>query len=151
MMKAALLPLGLTLFLATAAVSFGQAPPQETAINEAVMRQAARISLRQKLVQASEAQARGDLPAAAKLYDDCWDLVQKVGANVDAEAAQTRAGLASVRLELARLAQRRGDYRDAGIQINDVLRVDPSNADAIGLRQANEKLLAQQAGRIPDQ
>lgn len=151
MMKATL-PLGLTLLLGTAAISHAQAPAQETAVNEAVMRQANRIALRQKLADAMAAQQRRDLPTAAKLYDDAWMLVQNIGmSNAEPEAAQARAGLASVRLELARAAEHRGDYRDATIQINDVLRVDPSNAEALDLKYANDKLMAEQAGHIPDQ
>src|SRR5215831_7371667 len=104
-MKAANLLLGLTLLLAPATVSRAQAPAQETAVNEAVMRQANRVALRQKLADASAAQQRRDLANAAKLYDDSWSLVQSIGvANVEAEAAQARAGLAAVRLELARAA-----------------------------------------------
>jgi general secretion pathway protein D len=151
-MKAATLPLGLTLLLATVTVSHAQSPAQETAVNEAIMRQANRIALRQKLADAYAAQQRNDLPNAAKLYDDAWALVQNIGVgNVEAEAAQARAGLASVRLELARAAQHRSDYRDANVQVNDVLRVDPSNAEALDLKRANEKLLAEQAGLVPDQ
>jgi type II secretory pathway component GspD/PulD (secretin)/tetratricopeptide (TPR) repeat protein len=129
---------------------YAQAPAQETAVNEAVIRQADRIALRQKLADARSAQERGELGKAAKLYDDSWDLVQRVGANVEAEAATTRAGLASVRLEMARAAQHRSDYRDAAIQINDVLRVDPSNAEALDMRQANDKFLREQVGKVPD-
>ena len=90
-MKAANLLLGLTLLLAPAAVSRAQAPAQETAVNEAVMRQANRIALRQKLADASAAQQRHDLGNAAKLYDDAWSLVQNIGAaNVEAEAVLRR-------------------------------------------------------------
>src|ERR1041384_1341398 len=149
-MKAAILPLGLTVLLATAPLAYGQVSPQENAVNEAVMRQAARITLRQKLEDARAATARHDLAIAAKLYDDAWELVQKVGANVDPEAAQTRAGLTAVRLELARQAQHRSNYLDASTQIADALRVDPANAEALDLKQANDKLLAMQVGRVPD-
>ena len=149
-MKAATLPLGLTLFLASANFVLAQTPAQDTAVNEAVIRQADRIALRQKLADARATQERGDLLKAAKLYDDSWELVLRVGANVDAEAAVTRSGLASVRLELARAAEHRDDYRDAAVQINDVLRVDPSNAEALELKHANDKMLAQQQGKIPD-
>src|SRR5215475_9749323 len=119
-MKAATLPIGLTCLLAAAIGAFGQASIQDSAVNEAVMRQANRIALRQRLVDAAAAQERHDLPAAAKLYDDAWSLVQNIGSNVEPEAAQTRAGLSAVRLELAHQAQHRGDYREADIQIRDV-------------------------------
>jgi general secretion pathway protein D len=147
----ATLPLGLTLLLATATVSFGQAPAQESAVNEAVIRQANRIALRQRLAEAKSAQERKDLPTAAKLYDDAWSLVLSIGANVEAEADQTRTGLANVRLELARKARSATDYREAAVHINDVLRVDPANAEALELKRNNDKAIAEQAGRVPDQ
>src|ERR1017187_1029736 len=151
MMKAATLPLALSLLLTAAPASKAQTPPQEMAVNEAVYRQANRITLRQKLAGARGAQDRGPPPNPTKLYDDSWDLVQKIGAGVDAEREQTVAGLATVRLELARAAQRHGDYKEARTQVDDVLRVDPTNAAAIEFKSGNEKLLAEQRGTIPSQ
>ena len=149
MMKAATLPLALTLLLTAALTALAQTPPQETAVNEAVYRQANHIALRQKLVDARAAQDRHALTTAAKLYDDAWDLVQKIGSGVDAEREQTAAGLAAVRLELARAAQRKGDYAEARTQVEDVLRVEPTNAGAIEFKSGNERLLAEQRGTIP--
>jgi type II secretory pathway component GspD/PulD (secretin) len=151
MMKAATLPLALILLLTAALASQAQTPPQETAVNEAVYRQANHITLRQKLADARAAQDRRALPTAAKLYDDAWDLVQKIGSGVEPEREQTAAGLAAVRLELARAAQGHGDYKEARTQVDDVLRVDPTNAAAIELKSGNEKLLAEQRGRIPSE
>jgi general secretion pathway protein D len=149
MMKAATLPLALTLLLTAASTALAQTPPQETAVNEAVYRQANHIALRQKLVDARAAQDRHAPTTAAKLYDDAWDLVQKIGSGVDAEREQTAAGLAAVRLELARAAQRKGDYAEARTQVDDVLRVEPTNAGAIEFKTGNERLLAEQRGTIP--
>ena len=151
MMKAAILPLALTFLFAAASASNAQTQPQETAVNEAVYRQANAIALRQKLADARAAQERRALPSAAKLYDDSWELVQKIGSGVDAERDQTVAGLGAVRLDLARAAQRRGDYKEARTQIDDVLRVDPTNTAAIEFKTGNEKLLAEQRGRIPSE
>src|SRR3954466_4578668 len=115
MIKAATFPLGLSLLLAAAPAAFSQAPGSDAnaAINEAIHRQADRITLRQRLVDAAAARDRRDLPTAAKLYDEAWDLVQRSGPGVEVEADQVRAGLADVRLELARAAQHRNDLRDA--------------------------------------
>jgi type II secretory pathway component GspD/PulD (secretin) len=151
MMKAATLPLALTLLLTAVPAAPAQTPPQETAVNEAVYRQANRIALRQKLVDARAAQDRRAPATAAKIYDDAWDLVQRIGSGVDAEREQTVAGLAAVRLELARAAQRKGDYAEARTQVDDVLRVEPTNAAAIEFKSGNEKLLAEQRGTIPSQ
>ena len=89
MMKVVTLPLALIVLLAAAPASNAQTQPQDAAVNEAVYRQANRIALRQKLADARAAQERRALPSAAKLYDDAWDLVQKIGSGVDAEREQT--------------------------------------------------------------
>ena len=151
MMKAVIFSLALTLLLTAVLASKAQTPPQETAVNEAVYRQANHITLREKLADGRAAQDRGARAIAAKLYDDAWDLVQKIGSGVEAEREQTIAGLAAVRLELARAAQRHGDYKEAGTQVDDVLRVDPTNAAAIEFKSGNEKLLAEQRGTIPSE
>jgi type II secretory pathway component GspD/PulD (secretin)/tetratricopeptide (TPR) repeat protein len=151
MMKTATLLLALTFLLTATPPLAAQTSPQETAANEAVYRQANHIALRQKLVDARAAQDRRAPAKAAKLYDDAWDLVQKIGSGVDAEREQTVAGLAAVRLELARAAQQKGDYKEAGTQVDDVLRVEPTNAAAIDFKSGNEKLLAEQRGTIPSE
>jgi type II secretory pathway component GspD/PulD (secretin)/tetratricopeptide (TPR) repeat protein len=148
-MKAATLPLALTVLLTAVAAASAQTQPQDTAVNEAVYRQANQIALRQKLADARAAQERRSLVPAAKLYDDAWDLVQKVGSGVDAEREQTVAGLAAVRLELAKAAQQKGDYKEARIQVDDILRVDPTNPAAVQFKNTNERLLDEQRGRIP--
>jgi len=150
-MKPVTLPLGLTILLATSTITLAQAPVQDSAVNEAVMRQANRITLRKRLADARAAEDRHDLQTAAKLYDDAWTLVLNIGINnVEAEAATARAGLAAVRLELARAAQHRADYREADTQVKDVLRVDPTNPQAIELKHLNDKLVVEQQGLIPD-
>ncbi len=63
------------------------------AVNEAVLRQANTIVLRQKLAEAKNAVAHGDLPGAAKIYEDAYTLVQQIGSGIDAETAQTISGL----------------------------------------------------------
>jgi type II secretory pathway component GspD/PulD (secretin)/tetratricopeptide (TPR) repeat protein len=151
MIKAAIISLGLFVFLATVPGASAQAPGQDTAINEAIYRQANQITLRQKLVDARTAKEREDLPRAAKLYDEAWDLVLKIGTGVEAEAEQTKMGLADARLEMARRAQNRGDLREARTQVADVLRVDPSNAAAQDFNRTNEKLLAEKRGKMPSE
>ena len=149
MIKAATSSFALILLLTALPAASAQTPPQEAAVNEAVYRQANRITLRQKLADARAAQDRHALASAAKLYDDAWELVLKIGSGVDAEREQTVAGLTAVRLELARAAQGHGDYKEARTQVDDVLRVDPTSAAAIEFKGGNEKLLADQRGRIP--
>jgi type II secretory pathway component GspD/PulD (secretin)/tetratricopeptide (TPR) repeat protein len=151
MIKAAIVPLGAIVLLATTPFSWAESNPQESAVNEAIYRQANRITLRQKIEAARNAQERGELANAAKLYDDAWELVQNIGSGVDAEAAQTKAGLALARTTLAQKAQNRGDYREAKTQISDVLRVDPSNAIALDLNREIEKQLRENRGNMPSE
>src|ERR1700688_915973 len=124
MKKPTTIQLGLILLFAAPCFALAQTPGVDTAVDEAIYRQANHITLRQKLEDARAAQARHDLAGDAKLYDGAWELVPRIGSGGDDEAAQPRAGLAEVRLELARQAQHRGDLREAGAQVDDVLRVD---------------------------
>lgn len=150
MIKAATTPLCLLLLLATAPALPAQSPPAEAAVQEALRRQADHIALRQKLIDARGAEQRRDLATAAKLYNEAWTLIERIGAGVDPEIQQTRAGLAAVRMELARAAQRRGDLIEADRQVADVLRVDPTNPAALDFKRLNDKLLKERAGRYPD-
>jgi type II secretory pathway component GspD/PulD (secretin)/tetratricopeptide (TPR) repeat protein len=149
MIKPATLSLGLCILLGSAGGASAQTNPQDTAVSQAVYRQASTITLRQKLLDARTAWQRRDLAAAAKLYDDSWELIQRIGAGVEAEAEEVRTGLAAVRLELAQMAQARGDLREARMHIQDVLRVDPSNARALQMQALNEKRLVEMRGKIP--
>ncbi|MCE0497808.1 MAG: hypothetical protein LV481_07680, partial [Methylacidiphilales bacterium] len=151
MMKPTTIQLGLILLLAAPRLAFSQPSGVDTAVDEAIYRQANHITLRQKLDDARAAQARHDLLAAAKLYDAAWDLVQKIGSGVEDEALQTKAGLAEVRLELARAAQHRGDLREAGVEVDDVLRVDKENPVALEFKRSNNLLLAEMAGKLPSE
>ena len=107
MIKAPIFSIGLLVALAAAPASYSQAPGQDTAIQEGIRRQAARITLREKLARARDAEARGDLVTAGKLYDEAWALTQQIGTGVDQEIEVSRAGVAAVRLELARAADRK--------------------------------------------
>jgi hypothetical protein len=152
MIKAATtITLGFVFLFTALKASQAQTTPTQEAVNEAVYRQANRILLRQKLEEAKAAQERHDLPMAAKLYDDCWELIQKIGTGVDAEVQATKSGLTTVRMELAKDAQRHDDLKEAGVQVDDILRVDPSNAKALDFKRENDKMLAAQRGQIPSE
>src|SRR3569833_830224 len=106
-------------------VSVPAGTPLGSAENEAVYRQYNRTQAREKLDQARDAELRKDFLTAAKLYDDAWQLADNVGPLADAERQMAAAGIASMRMQLAHDAARRGDYDDASRQVSDVLRVDP--------------------------
>jgi tetratricopeptide (TPR) repeat protein len=151
MTKAAPFSLGLILLLAATAPGLAQTSPADTAVNEAVLRQANTIILRQKLMDAKNTALRGDLPGAAKLYEDAYTLVEQIGSGIDAEKAQTISGLASTRLALARQAQRQDDLHEAATQVSRVLKVDPQNPEALAFKKKNDALLASTRGKRPDE
>jgi hypothetical protein len=150
MRKAVLFPLGFIFLLMTVGVAPGQTSPVTTAINEAVLRQANTLVLRQKLADAKSAISRGDLMGAAKLYEDCYALVEQIGSGIDAETAQTISGLVATRLELARRAQSRGDLIDANTEVSRALKVDPQNPAALAFKRQNDQMIAAMKGKIPD-
>ena len=84
MTKAAPLSLGLILLLAATAPMSAQTSPEDMAVNQAVLRQANTIILRQKLLDAKNTAGRGDLPGAAKLYEDAYALVEQIGSGINA-------------------------------------------------------------------
>src|SRR5664280_301239 len=150
MSKAVGTPLCVLLFVVSAlTISAQPSPPADSAVQEAVRRDAARIELRQKLEKARDAELRHDLPNAAKLYDDAWTLVETIGPSSEPEAQETIAGLSNVRLQLARNARHRGDLRDAEIQVKDVLRVNPNDAIALAFYNDNKRMMEAQRGKVP--
>ncbi len=149
MIKAVIPPVCLTLLLGTVLSLPAQNTPVDSAVQTAVHRQADQIALRQKLVDARAAEQRQDLPAAAKLYGEAWRLVENIGPGIETETQQTVTGLTRVRMELARAAQSRGDYRDAKVHINEVLRVNPHDERAIEIQRANDRFLALQITHVP--
>ncbi len=150
MIKAVLLTLGLAAVLALPATVAAQDNASTPAVTEAVLRQAAQITLRGKLADARATAQRGDIVTAAKLYQEAIALTEQIGSGIDDEKKQAFAGLAATRLTLARDAQSRGDLREAQIQVTQVLKADPKNNEAILFKQANDNLMARLKGRIPD-
>ena len=149
MTKAALLLLGLAVLFALPATATAQDNSTAIAVNEAVLRQANTIVLRQKLAEAHRASLAGETVNAAKLYQEACELCQQIGSGIDAETAQAINGLASNRLALAREAQSRGDLREADTQTLQILRVDPNNAAALAFKKQNDQMTAALKGQIP--
>ncbi|EEF61499.1 type II and III secretion system protein [Pedosphaera parvula] len=154
MIKAALRLFGLV-FLLVAAISVRAqtvSPDASTAASEEAVRRAADTrSLRQDLVLAQSAQQRKDYVQAARLYEHCYTLVQRIGpaAQIQAETRQVVIGLSAVLLELAHQAQAHGDYVTADERIKRVLIIDPHNQVALQMAQDNKRLIALQAGKVP--
>ncbi len=154
MTKAYLLPLSLLALLLAVPAAQAQTNGTTTTVatDEAVRRQMMVIDLRRKLEDARAAVGRKDLTAAARLYDEADVLLGKIGDGelVKAETAQTIAGITSVRLELARNAQRMNELRDADEQVQRVLTVNPGSVEAREFKKANDKLLSQEILPSPD-
>lgn len=142
--------LSLCFLLLCAASSQAQSSPTDTAISEAVLRQANVIVLHQTLVEAKHIASRGDLAGAAKKYQECYDLTQLIGAGVKTETAQAIAGLTSTRLALARQDQNRGEYHNADVEVGQVLKADPRNAAALAFKKDNDHRMQLMAGKMPD-
>ena len=79
MTKAVSLSLGFIFLLASLATLSAQNSATDMAVNEGVIRQANTILLRQKLEAANAAAVRGDLPGAAKDYEDAYTLTRVFG------------------------------------------------------------------------
>ena len=150
MTKAAFISLGLAALVVFPATVPAQDNPANFAVNEAVMRQANTIVLRQKLSDARAVAQRGDIVNAAKLYQESVTLAQQIGSGIDVETQQAVAGLTSTRLALARDAQSRNDLHEADAQVLQVLKADPKNGAAIAFKQRNDQMIVAMKGRTPD-
>ena len=126
-----------------------QTSPGDTAVNEAVMRQAQTIVLRQKLADARRISARGDIVDAAVLYQEAYELTQKIGSGIRTETQEAVSGLVSTRLTLARQAQRNADYLGADKEVTQALKAAPQNSAALEFKKQNDHIMKLMAGRTP--
>jgi len=125
-------------------------PDTEKAIDEAVRRQDDLASLGRKMALAETARARRELNASVKQYEDCLELIKSIGVTVvEEQNRQVITALSSVLLELAQQAQAAGDIKTADEKIRRVLKINPQDQAAITFKKHNDKLLAEQAGRVP--
>lgn len=144
------LALGLLLLAPGAALVAQQNDPLIDAEMEAVRRQETTIQLRQSLAKADTSLKAGDIPSAAKYYEETLAGVQKVGAvGVEVENQKAIAGLTVTRLRLATDAQRAGKLDEADAQVKRILAVDPRSEPALKFKATNDKMLFAQRGRIP--
>ncbi len=150
MIRSALTKFSFALLLALLPVAVAQQTPAQTAEEESVRREENAILLRKVLKDAREDQKKGDLGSAAKLYEEAWALVQKIGdAGIEKERKETVAGFCAVYYELAKKSVTRAQYGEAKNQVNRILKIDPKNANAQKLLAEVEKTLSEQEGRRP--
>jgi len=142
--------LSLTLLFPTVQLVVGQTGPAQSAAEEAVRRQELTILLRKTLKDAQSDQSKGDWGSAAKLYEEAWSLVQRIGdAGIEKEKKETIAGFTSVYLALAKKSYSRAQYEQAKSQVTRVLRVDPKNEEGLKMMAAVDKKLKELEGRLP--
>jgi general secretion pathway protein D len=151
-MKALIAPLCCVLVTAVNFNSVAQAPDvTQDAVRESLLRESAKIELRQKLVDAQAAQRKGDIDLAAKLYGDALKLAKLAHVGVDQEYRQVMIGLTQTQLALAQEAQKRGEFDQADNRANIVLKEEPKNEAALAFKAQNAAVRAQLQGRMPSQ
>src|SRR5208337_1159781 len=123
--------------------------------NEAVLRQAHTIELRDKLTDARGLHLRGDSAGAAKLYQDCCELAANIGSGIPLETTNAVLGLTVTRLALAGQAQSQQAFDDANTQITLILKAEqelkvaPDAQEVQVFKQHNDELIAKFKGRVP--
>src|SRR5689334_11585406 len=154
-MKPLIYPLCCVLITAVPFSAIAQTPPgaaaAQDAVRESLLRDAARLELRQKLADAQVAQRKGDLYLAMRLYDEAADLARLAQTGVEQEYRQVITGMTQVRLALAEQAQRRGEFEQADLHANKILREDPKNEAALAFKAQNAQLRESFRGRMPSQ
>jgi type II secretory pathway component GspD/PulD (secretin)/tetratricopeptide (TPR) repeat protein len=136
--------------LLAAPVAFAQAPNDPVVAAEvAVRRQEQLIKAREKLAMARVAEARREILYASQQYNTALELVQGIGAMGDLERSEAISGLSRTTLMLADQAIGRGNFVEAKLHIDRVLKVDPTNELAQKMRQQNDRLAEENKGKVP--
>jgi type II secretory pathway component GspD/PulD (secretin)/tetratricopeptide (TPR) repeat protein len=120
------------------------------AADVAVRMQERVINARTRLAEAKVAEARKEILAASQQYNKALELVQGIGPSADPERNEAVAGLSRTTLQLADQAMKRGDFDDAKLHIDRVLKVDPNNRLARQMRVENDKLTEENKGLTPN-
>ena len=119
------------------------------AANVAVRMQERVINARTRLVEARLAESRKEILAASQQYNKALVLVEGIGPSADPERTEAIAGLSRTTLHLADQAMKRGEFDEAKLHIDRVLKVDPNNKLARQMRAENEKLTVENQGLVP--
>jgi type II secretory pathway component GspD/PulD (secretin)/tetratricopeptide (TPR) repeat protein len=120
------------------------------AADVAVRMQERVINARTRLAEAKVAEARKEILAASQQYNKALELVQGIGPSADPERNEAVAGLSRTTLQLADQAMKRGDFDDAKLHIDRVLKVDPNNRLARQMRVENGRLTEENKGLTPN-
>ncbi len=119
------------------------------AADVAVRMQEKVIQARNRLAEAKLYETRKETLAASQQYNKALELVQGIGTSADAERNEAIAGLSRTTLQLADQSMKRGEFDQAKLQIDRVLKVDPGNKLARDMRAENERLTLENRGLVP--
>ena len=150
MLRAFRTAMNLIAAVAIVATTTGQSV-QTLVQDEIVRREEALIVLRMKLEQAESVKSEGDFVKAAQMYEEAVRQLEIVGEIPQVENERERAwkGMSAVRLKLAALEQRNGRFFEADKQVGRILKLNPKDVDALRFKEANDKLLAENRGKMP--
>ena len=119
------------------------------AADVAVRMQERVINARNRLAEAKLSEARKEILSASQQYNKALELVQGIGPSADPERNEAIAGLSRTTLQLGDQAMKRGNFAEAKLHIDRVLKVDPTNKVAREMRAENEKLAEENKGLVP--
>lgn len=140
--------LRILLLCATLPCLWAQTPAQLLQ-EEAARRDEKAIYLRQTLDSAEILLGQQDYPAAAKVYEQAWDLVEQLGAAAASERDRARVGFVEARMALAAAAKKNRDYREVNNNVTRALYVDPNNTAVKAIKAENDVRLNELQGRLP--
>lgn len=127
------------------------AAPGDTAADVAVRMQAAVVDARNLIGEARISESRMETLAASQKYNKALERLRGIGSTADAVRQEAVDGLVRTTLKLADQAIGRGDYADATLQLDRVLKVDPANKLALQLRDENERIKTELIDKMPTQ
>jgi type II secretory pathway component GspD/PulD (secretin) len=107
------------------------------------------IEAQNRVADARVAEARRETLAASQQYNKALELVQGIGPTADPVRQQATEGLSRTTLQLADQAMKRGDFAEAKLQIDRVLKVDPQNKTALEMRVQNDRLTVETYDKSP--
>jgi tetratricopeptide (TPR) repeat protein len=120
---------------------------------EAVKRQEATIRLHQRVIEAADAEKKGRIIDATKLYQEAYTLVPFTvtgDPRSDADKAAAANGLVRMRVDLAEHARKNGDLIVAQKEISDALHVKPQDETLRRMKIEIDREEFESRGQRPD-
>lgn len=124
-------------------------PATVDATNRATRLQVRIKELHSLVASAQQAQRRGDLVAASKIYEDALEKTKEIP-NGSEKGIELLNDVITTRIQLAEQAQRRGDFPQADAQIMRLMAIAPEDPRVLAFRETNEILKAQAISVVPN-